>query len=898
VRTFQTAFTTEKNKKTGAKPVWIIRLTVGGVDYFLANKIITIPAFTGSLPWPVSTVVTTKKWPKSWGTLQEGITNSLAEFQTAEYSFDAIIDPDVTPNMETLCTQYDIEESPVELFLWFNGCTDPPQIMFSGFVNDVQLPSNTYASLSIKDDGIKLERTYIGTKLDSATYPLADPDDIGKVIPIPFGAVEKLKALCVDSGWVTSLVAAIDDVQTVFNVSEVAGVSLAGKTITIDDEEMYIVSGGLITGNNYALPIAGYGSTASSSAPRAAFPASNMIDGTGFACITDASPSYPVTMSVSWTTPVTIDTINVMFRDGATWGQTDSTYAHRNFTIDVSNDNGSTWSNVATQTTNNKTWFQTVFSSRTINKMRIVLNTSRPLDTLANVQEFEAINSTTPYNTITKTLTVTRAQNSTDAAIHGKASVVIEKKSTPLVYLCSDVPVTSINNIFARIRGLLVDITSDCTSYINVASGDLGGLYIGKAAITIPDIADVSKKINIQLENTLSVAQGSHSHVTTSSAGLYNFDGSTIQSSSVKYTRSAAVSGTGTPVKARIKFIFSFSISSDSAAYTVYLGGVLAAQGTFRGTDTSPVYSPDFTVTSWADLSASGFFVNISHAGPSYTVTPSFEVYTGAAATAAPATGVALLGTLNLTGNSVSDIMIGDAVLVNLTHNVTAPDAVIDYLLTNYCSNSTLALTGAFPASYSFNGAITDYEPALRVINKLALQCRSYFKMSRGIARLIFRETSTASAKSIPSIRITNDGRLVLSRQKTATTEVINKINLQYLLDYSKGKSSTSYTATAMGNDTASQAIYGVQEQSTLFNFDFIKDSIHAADLKDFYVAKYKDRHWIHAFDVFLDNCELEFNDYVTLAFLPDAPVGQVIRSEYHPGDSSRNDTVRLTVLV
>lgn len=223
---------------TSAAPVWILKLTVNAVAYYLSESTITVPAWG----------ITTKAWIRQWGAVQEGITNGLDEFRVADLSVDLLTDPAANPHMETLATTYPLEKSPAELYLWFAGAVDAPRMVFRGYVRDVDIPDETGVSLVIEDESSRLQN-YLGTKVDRAAYPSADPDDVGKMIPIVIGTVEKLPALAVDAGIMTSLPASITAAATSIPVSDPAGL-LAGMTVQVDDEQLTIgaVSGSTLTG--------------------------------------------------------------------------------------------------------------------------------------------------------------------------------------------------------------------------------------------------------------------------------------------------------------------------------------------------------------------------------------------------------------------------------------------------------------------------------------------------------------------------------------------------------------------------------------------------------------------------------------------------------------------------
>ena len=238
MRAFPADFTAKKNLLTGAAPVWIYRLTAGGVDYYLSDNAFAVA------PWGI----TTRKWVQSWGQLQEGISGTLDEYRISDFKFNVLVDPEASPNMETLAINYALEAAPGSLYLWFHGCTDPPQEKFRGFLKELSIPDETLVQLAIQDESLRLERAMIGTKVTLQDYPSADPDDVGKVIPIPFGSLLKFPALAINAGIQTSIPNAVSALSASLIVSDATGLS-TGKVIQVDDEQMTVtaVSGSTVT---------------------------------------------------------------------------------------------------------------------------------------------------------------------------------------------------------------------------------------------------------------------------------------------------------------------------------------------------------------------------------------------------------------------------------------------------------------------------------------------------------------------------------------------------------------------------------------------------------------------------------------------------------------------------
>lgn len=218
---------------TYAAPYWVFEFNVDGSSYLLlATNPIKVWSFTA------------KPWIESFGTIQGGVTNGLGEYQVSDLSLSVLVDTSFgVTDIITFVTgpSYKLEKGPSRLWLYNYNGSDRPLEVWRGYLADVEIPDETTVSLMLEDESSRLQKQ-IGTLINPATYPSADPDDVGKVIPIIYNSVAKLPVPCVRSGWVSSLLADIGAEDTAITVSEVPGYSLADLTIIIDDEKMLVTA--------------------------------------------------------------------------------------------------------------------------------------------------------------------------------------------------------------------------------------------------------------------------------------------------------------------------------------------------------------------------------------------------------------------------------------------------------------------------------------------------------------------------------------------------------------------------------------------------------------------------------------------------------------------------------
>jgi len=720
-------------------------------------------------PWGISAV----PWIASWGKLNEGITGTLNDYRIADLTVDLINDPSAAPNMRTMAKARQLHGISMSVYVWIDGCTDPPQEFFRLRVRDVDLPTESQVNLELQDESIRLENYYPGTVLTKINHPHADPDDIGKVIPIPIGTVPKLRGVCVDAGWISTLSGSCLASDATVWVSELHSYSLVGSVLYIETEQVVV----------------------------------------------------------------------------------------------------------------------------------------------------------TAVDTTHKILTVTRNYLNTGAVSHDYGMLVVEKKATPLKWLFGGTPVTSLGAIYARFQGVDVDITSYCTKYTGATGNELSG-YPGQAAVTIGTSPRIVHAISLALQNGLNVAQGNHQHSSSNSTTV-TFDTATVDSTSdfqsghdqtklndgdtSTYTRSggtgffysyrhkAAITNSATPLALRLVLVYEVPWSNgtsagkvqiyitDSLVETVNLATAAIAKTT--------IYSGWHAISSWADVYSATTKAKFSCNSLAYLYEAYWEIQTGTASAYSAAAGVALTGDLSLDGNSTANVTTFDFLSCDVVNNnLSTPVSVFNWILARAGFAYSTQQTGALPASYALNGAITEYESALSLLHKLALQCRSYFRLGIGAARLIVRPDALTPVKSIQEIRISN-GEMVHGQKLTDVNDVINTINLKYNRDWSGKNSSEPYQRTLTDTDQDSITAYGTRERPELFKFDFVASDAMAADLVAFYLRWYAWQRWQHTQEAYMfEAAALEFADAVTLAFL-EGEVGECAEVGFNPGNGTTSDTIGLTVV-
>jgi hypothetical protein len=831
MKTFPTAFAAQKNLPTGAAPIWIFKFTAGGVDYYVNDNAVPVA------PWGITTV----KWMQSWGEIKEGIGGTLDEFRIADCSLDLLTDPDASPNMESLVTTYAIEASAVARYLWFYGCPDVPQEMFRGYVRDINIPSETQVQLSLQDESLRLERAMIGTKVTLQAYPSADPDDVGKVIPIVFGTVHKLLALAINAGVQTSLPNAVNALSGSIVVSDVTGLSI-GKRIQVDDERMDITG---IAGSTLTVT-RGVDGTISSAHQRGALIWEQKTEFIYAACdIPVASipkvycvvgqvkldismvctvwpagnhPNYPGKAVISVPGFITIQqAINLAIADGI---------SVTNGTLDA------------------------VLAGNVTKIGSAVLAGAPALTGNVALSGFVALTGGINDPGHTHLTGQSSSENTTTGLPTAYDSYGPSALSFPsgfYGYPYPGYPCSGLNIAFPA-DGARSSASYSITLNFNITYNGFS-LHIYTADGVL------------QYSNTLNIVSGSPFTCSFSTGS---------NASNNIYVLSSTYGAGQFQVTAASRTIQLTSLVSSANSASVSNGSLAASNNTLAASNTLGVSNNTLGV-------ADGI-------GISNTLDPNI---TG---------NVLKTGTVSLTGNSVANTMVGDQILCDVVALATSIYDVYSWILTAAGYPGTFQQVGAWPAYYTYNGAITEYKSALYWLNDLAFQSRAWFKPSRGTAQLIYRPNVLTSVKTLASCRISG-GKRVHSRKKTSYDEVLNTVSVLYNRDWSQTKDATAYQSVSTGSDAASIANYGPRERPELFQFDFVTDPAMAADLRDFYLAWYAVRHWLHEFETFLYDCELEFGDAVVLGFAGNA-IGQILETKDAPGNSTKSDTIGMVVVV
>src|SRR3990167_1774482 len=176
MKTFSNNFANEKDKKTGASPVWILKCPFTTGTLYISDRRFSIPDWDGG--------ITTKSWIKSFWMIDEDISPDMSSSKISNFELSIINDQNANPNIESILwnSSNNIEITDCELYLYFLGLYHEilPQKMWVGNIIDFKKEDELIYTLQLIDNAIKIDK-YVGSKIDLSIYPSADPDDIGRV---------------------------------------------------------------------------------------------------------------------------------------------------------------------------------------------------------------------------------------------------------------------------------------------------------------------------------------------------------------------------------------------------------------------------------------------------------------------------------------------------------------------------------------------------------------------------------------------------------------------------------------------------------------------------------------------------------------------------------------------
>jgi hypothetical protein len=475
---------------------------------------------------------------------------------------------------------------------------------------------------------------------------------------------------------------------------------------------------------------------------------------------------------------------------------------------------------------------------------------------------------------------------------------------TASVHMFANHPVNAIDTVYAvRPDKPPVDITSICTTYTGQGGAhDLAG-YAGKAVISVTldsDLMDARLLISgegyiggtyyppafsstyVKATSESALPQSPYYAIDPSLSLIGGHSGNSWASADLAATNQRFHIDLGTAMVVTKIYYENYHSSGGSLTQGVQ-------NFTFWGSNTASSFAELTygTDTGWTELTCSQNTFD-QHAAanavdPKYITVTNITEYRYYA--------------FKFADNYGSVVKMGVRRIGLLNENLTErPDLIFRHFLYTYASVadfSTDADTSFAADSYKFAVVINTRKKIREWCAYMALQCRCWFRFANSKAYLLYRPDSLVSDKTIAKFADDSDFKTTMKVRRSPLDEIINKIRVYYNRDWSMSAGAEAYQAVTTASDATSITAYGEKEQPETFQFDFIRDATMAADLRDFYLARYKDRKKVITGELFLDNFELEFADAVTLTEAG-AILCEVRKVGVSPGSSDSMDMIEL----
>ena len=234
------------------------------------------------------------------------------------------------------------------------------------------------------------------------------------------------------------------------------------------------------------------------------------------------------------------------------------------------------------------------------------------------------------------------------------------------------------------------------------------------------------------------------------------------------------------------------------------------------------------------------------------------------------------------------------------------PDHLYKWALTTYTPRVLSAITTpaeftvAEASFYKLAGVLTEKIALKDFLQRLAWQARCYSYQAAGVSTLIWRPDTIAAAKTLTdqSVRRAIGSNVTsLRRGRSRLEDVINYVEILYDRDPT---GELGWRKNTKNSDAASITKYGQRERPGHFEFDLVSDDATAADVRDFYLARYKDQHRLARWESFLNQAEIDFSAKIALThplLYGGALTGEIIEADLIPGSKSEPDHLALTLM-
>ena len=878
--------------QTSCQPVWLLVVRFATGTLYLSDSVFTL---TG---WAAESSPTTKAWVKQWGYVDSVIASELGAAQASDFTcilFDDQGDSNRWSNLVENATNKPALTD-CELYLWgigLDAVAAPPFKKWQGTIRDPGEP-DTDQSLQVifEDEIVRKLNPMLGTAINTTTFSGADTAALGKVVPMPIGSVTSAPAeptgaaahnslaLNAAAGATTiycsnvseqpafpaSGIHIINGIEVPYSAKSTASVGgITYRTFTVTALASAVKRGALVlekkTNNDYVI------------APYAVKQVDNYYaNGVRIAGSLAPAPAYDSgdrTGSITVTTDQTLGagTINNLV-DGASGGNsTDAIWLSgdvtgKHITFDFGTQvkiTETTWTISGATGSNGTFKWQGSNDGSSFSDIGVgtfILNAATNVDTTLSANESEyryyralGVSDTSATNWITET---TFKRYTSDGYSY------LRFTTHPLELMQAALAAVVTDTIAVGGGGDTVSAHEVPTSWTTASNVISPGGPTTYTIATFPSTAGIVRQVYTLGWTTFNVTYSVASTVTINEV--------TIWSSSVNAVTPAVV-----------------NLNYTTSGNTVTMGC------TGNGST---------SVTSQCDKTCSR---NIFLTGAA--------TKSGTVAVAATTTGLTEYDLLNMRvtwdGGGAKDDAAGTftgtpAALIE------RPDRIYKWALNTWAARAVAAIstpaefTTATGNFYKLAHVIKEKIPLKDFLQRLAWQSRCYNYQSAGVSRLIWRTATFAALKTLTVNDVRRDASsnvTTLKRGRSNLADVINVVEILYDLDPS---GVLGWRKNTKALNAPSITAYGRREKPEKFEFDLVSDAATAADVRAFYLARYKDQHRTAQWESFLNQAEIDFAAKIALThslLYGGTLTGEVIEADLIPGSRSQPDRLALTIM-
>ena len=178
----------------------------------------------------------------TWGDINCGKIDPIT-YQTSPSEAQVMLDNN-TPiggvaRFVTLFATYDIHYATVTISEIFNGASaaEDEIDIFKGKVEDVIDMETSEITLACSGFELDIANKFAHEIVETDTFPNADPDDIGKMLPEAWGSAKRVPCRAIDVGALTTLSETVSSTATTFKLTDSSNFPSTG-TILIDSEQV------------------------------------------------------------------------------------------------------------------------------------------------------------------------------------------------------------------------------------------------------------------------------------------------------------------------------------------------------------------------------------------------------------------------------------------------------------------------------------------------------------------------------------------------------------------------------------------------------------------------------------------------------------------------------------